>query len=68
MPDNTANYTPEEQKNIDLAKEYISISYDSQRASAEAVKHLCAPGNTFTARRRFQTFTLWKSMQKITRS
>ncbi|MBV9038061.1 MAG: ester cyclase [Acidobacteriaceae bacterium] len=49
MPDNTANYTPEEQKNIDLAKEYISISYDSQRASAEAVKHLCAPGNTFTA-------------------
>jgi predicted ester cyclase len=49
MSDNTTNYTPEEQKNIDLAKEYISISYSPQKASADAVEHLCAPRNTFIA-------------------
>ena len=42
-------HTPEEEQNLKLAKEYISISYDSKRASAEAVKHLCAPGNRFIA-------------------
>lgn len=46
MPD---NYTAEEERNLDLAKEYISISYDPKRASADAVKHLCAPGNRFIA-------------------
>lgn len=49
MPEAIESYTPEEQKNIDLAKEYISISYDPKRASAEAVKHLCALSNTFIA-------------------
>jgi predicted ester cyclase len=44
-----SNYTPEEQKNLELAKEYISISYDPKRASADAVRHLCAPGNRFIA-------------------
>jgi hypothetical protein len=29
--------TPEEQRKLDLAKEYISISYDPERASAERV-------------------------------
>ncbi len=43
------DYTPQEQQNLNLAKEYISISYDPKRASADAVKHLCAPGNTFIA-------------------
>ena len=34
---------------MDLAKECISISYDPKRASAQAVKHLCAPRNRFIA-------------------
>ena len=45
----TESYTPEEQKNLNLAQEYIKISYDPKKASAEAVKHLCAPGNRFIA-------------------
>jgi predicted ester cyclase len=49
MASSDSIYTPEEQQNLNLAKEYISISYDPKRASAEAVKHLCAPGNTFIA-------------------
>jgi predicted ester cyclase len=47
------NYTAEEQRNLDLAKEYITISYDPKRASADAVKHLCAPRNRFIARSTF---------------
>lgn len=43
------NYTPQEQKNIELVKEYMQIAYDPKRASAEAVAHLCAPNNTFIA-------------------
>lgn len=43
------NYTQEEQKNIELAKEYMLIAYDPKRASAEAVAHLCAAGNKFIA-------------------
>lgn len=42
-------YTPEEERNLQLAKDYISISYDPKRASAEAVKDLCAPGDRFVA-------------------
>ena len=42
-------YTPEEQRNIDLVREYIEISYTPGRASAEAVAHLCAPNNRFIA-------------------
>lgn len=41
------NYTQEEQKNIELAKEYMLIAYDPKRASAKAVAHLCAQGNKF---------------------
>ena len=42
---------PKNNETLDLAKEYISISYDPrpQRASADAVKHLCAPGDRFIA-------------------
>lgn len=47
--------TPEEEQNLRLAKEYISVSYDPKRASAEAVKHLCAPGNRFIAPTTFPT-------------
>jgi predicted ester cyclase len=43
------NYTQEEQKNIELAKEYMLIAYDPKRASASAVAHLCAPDNKFIA-------------------
>lgn len=43
------NYTPQEQKNIDLVKEYMQIAYDPKRASADAVAHLCASNNTFIA-------------------
>jgi predicted ester cyclase len=42
-------YTEQERQNLELAKEYISISYDPKRASAQAVKHLCAPENRFIA-------------------
>ncbi|WDD36494.1 hypothetical protein PQG02_35685 (plasmid) [Nostoc sp. UHCC 0926] len=36
------NYTPQEQKNIELVKEYMQIAYDPKRASADTVAHLCA--------------------------
>ncbi|MET0269571.1 MAG: ester cyclase [Sphingomonas sp.] len=39
--------TPEEQKNLTLAREYMRIAYTPGVASAEAVRHLCAPGNRF---------------------
>jgi predicted ester cyclase len=41
------SYTAEEQRNIDLVREYMEIAYDPKRASADAVAHLCAPGNRF---------------------
>lgn len=43
------NYTPQEQKNIELVKEYMQIAYDPKRASADTVAHLCALNNTFIA-------------------
>jgi predicted ester cyclase len=43
------DYTPEEQRNIDLVREYIEISYTPGRASAKAVEHLCAADNRFIA-------------------
>jgi len=49
MSSTNITYTQEEQKNIELAKEYMLIAYDPKRASAEAVAHLCAPGNKFIA-------------------
>ena len=49
MSTTNITYTQEEQKNIELAKEYMLIAYDPKRASAEAVAHLCAPGNKFIA-------------------
>jgi predicted ester cyclase len=39
----------DEERNIDLVREYIEISYSPGRASAEAVAHLCAPNNQFIA-------------------
>ena len=41
--------TPEEQRNIELVKQYMEIAYSPQRASAQAVAHLCAPNNRFIA-------------------
>ena len=49
MSSTNMNYTQEEQKNIELAKEYMLIAYDPKRASAKAVAHLCAQGNKFIA-------------------
>ena len=49
MSSTNITYTQEEQKNIELAKEYMLIAYDPKRASGEAVAHLCAPGNKFIA-------------------
>jgi hypothetical protein len=49
MNESTSCDTAEEQINIAVVREYMNIAYDPRRASAEAVKHLCAPGNTFIA-------------------
>lgn len=49
MPDPSDRSQSEECRNIELVKEYMMIAYDPQRASAEAVTHLCAPRNSFTA-------------------
>ena len=42
-------YSPSEQANIELVKEYMLIAYSPTEASAHAVAHLCAPGNRFIA-------------------
>jgi len=53
------DYTADEKRNIELAREYIRISYDPKRSSAMAVSHLCAPNNRFIAPSTFPTvFTL----------
>ena len=49
MAEQNQSQTSAEQKNIDLAKEYMEIAYDPKRASAKAVAHLCAPNNKFIA-------------------
>lgn len=49
MKQSSSNQTPDEQKNIDVVTEYMKISYDPQRASAQAVAHLCAKNNRFIA-------------------
>jgi predicted ester cyclase len=41
--------TPEEQQNAALVRQYMEIAYRPGKASAEAVAHLCAPGNRFIA-------------------
>lgn len=45
----TEIFSPEEQRNIDLVREYLYIAYDPKRSSANAVAHLCAPLNRFIA-------------------
>ncbi|HET8700117.1 MAG TPA: ester cyclase [Nitrococcus sp.] len=51
MPDQPQlqDHTPEEQKNIELVREYMTVAYTPGRASANAVAHLCAPNNRFIA-------------------
>lgn len=49
MVNETATSSAEEQRNIDLVKQYMQIAYDPKRANAEAVAHLCAPNNRFIA-------------------
>jgi len=41
--------TTEEQLNLAVVREYMNIAYTPGRAGAEAVKHLCCPGNSFIA-------------------
>ncbi len=43
-----AGLTEEETRNVELAREYMRISYTPGKAGREAVVHLCAPGNIFT--------------------
>lgn len=49
MAETKENFTPDEQKNLELVREYMLIAYDPKRASAKAVSHLCAPHNRFIA-------------------
>ena len=42
-----AGMGPQEQRNLDLAHEFMRIAYSPGIASAAAVKHLCADGNGF---------------------
>lgn len=42
-------HTEQEMNNIEVVKEYMLIAYDPKRASADAVRHLCAPNNRFIA-------------------
>ncbi|HWF47999.1 MAG TPA: ester cyclase [Bryobacteraceae bacterium] len=42
-------YSPREQANIELVKEYMLIAYSPREASADGVAHLCAPGNRMIA-------------------
>ena len=46
-------YTEQEQKNIDLCKQYMTIAYDPEKASADAVAHLCTPTATFVGQSTF---------------
>lgn len=48
-PTATEQYTPDEQHNIEIVREYMEISYTPGRASAQAVAHLCGPNNRFIA-------------------
>ncbi|GAB4815561.1 hypothetical protein N2152v2_002607 [Parachlorella kessleri] len=43
------DYTEQEQRNLGVVKEYMEISYDPKRASADAVKHLVAQQSQFIA-------------------
>lgn len=40
-------HTEQEQQNIRLVEEYMTIAYSPKKASVAAVQHLCAPGNRF---------------------
>ncbi|HEX4231478.1 MAG TPA: ester cyclase [Bryobacteraceae bacterium] len=42
-------YSACEQANIELVKEFMLIAYSPREASANAVAHLCAPGNRMIA-------------------
>lgn len=42
-------HSAEEGRNIDRVCEYMLIVHDPARAGAQAVAHLCAPGNRFVA-------------------
>jgi predicted ester cyclase len=49
MSETRDDQTPDERRNIELVREYMTIAYDPKRAGAEAVRHLCAPDNRFIA-------------------
>ena len=46
-------YSEQEQKNIALCKEYMTIAYDPERASADAVAHLCTANSVFVGQSTF---------------
>jgi predicted ester cyclase len=41
--------TEQEKKNLEIVREFMDIAYDPERASFDAVAHLCAPENRFIA-------------------
>jgi len=43
------DYSPQEQANIELVKEYMLVAYSQEEASAQAVRYLVAPGNRMIA-------------------
>ncbi|OJI85773.1 hypothetical protein ASPTUDRAFT_42121 [Aspergillus tubingensis CBS 134.48] len=44
----SATQTPEEEANLNIAKEYMSIAYSpTQNKGAESVRHLCTPDSWF---------------------
>ncbi len=52
LPEGAASeeeYTDQERKNMHAVREFMALAYDPQRASADAVAHLVAPGATFEA-------------------
>ena len=46
-------YSEQEKKNIQLCQDYMTIAYDPNRASAEAVAHLCTADSTFVGQSTF---------------
>lgn len=50
-------YTEQEQRNIQLCQQYMTIAYNPQLASADAVAHLCTANSTFIGQSTFPKAT-----------
>ena len=47
------DYTEGERRNLAVVREYMEVSYDAKRASADAVRHLVAADASFEAKTTF---------------